>query len=155
MKAIAIAGAIASRTVVLGMCAGMLLIIPAADARDTRLRLPIADALASANAKAQLSEDIKLFFGKQAHPKPAQTFGTFTSNKKTNFFNKSDKEGCEWAFLSAMITFQQRARQLGGNAVINIKSTYRKGNFESETEYECGAGAVVGGVTFQGEIVKL
>ncbi len=126
-----------------------------AEARDTRLRLPLADALGNANAKAQLSEDVKLFFGKQAHPKPAQSFGSFQTNKKTNFFNKSDKEACEWAFLSAMITLQGRARQLGGNAVVNIKSIYKNGNFESDTEYECGAGAFVGGVAFSGEVVKL
>lgn len=155
MKAITTVSKTISKTILLGVCAGLVLIISSADARDTRLRLPLADALGSTNARAQLTEDIKLFFGKQTHPKPVQSFGSFSTNKKTNFFNKSDKEGCEWAFLSAMITLQGRARQLGGNAVINIKSNYKNASFESDTEYECGAGAVVGGVAFTGEVVKL
>ena len=39
--------------------------------------------------------------------------------------------------------------------MINIKSNYKGDDFSSETEYECGAGAVMGGVAFVGEIVKL
>lgn len=137
------------------MCAGMLVLISAAEARDTRLKLPIKDALGTAEARTRIYENIKLYFGTQAHPKPAKSFGTVTANKKTNFFNKSDKEGCEWAFLSAMLALQERALRDGADAVINIKSIYRGGNLSSETEYECGAGAFVGGVSFQGELVKL
>ena len=81
--------------------------------------------------------------------KPART------NKKTNFFNKSDQEGCDWAFLSAMITMTQYAQRVGGNAIVNIRSNYKSIEFSSETEYECGAGNVTGGVAFVGDVVKL
>jgi hypothetical protein len=40
--------------------------------------------------------------------------GTYTSNKKTNFANKSDKDGCERAFLSAMISFKERRSARAG-----------------------------------------
>ena len=83
------------------------------------------------------------------------TMGTYSTNKKTNFFNKSDKEGCEWAFLSAAIQLQERARKEGGNAVVNIISNYKDVPFSSETQYECGAGNVVGGVALRGEVVQL
>jgi len=139
----------------LAVVTGVVIAVSAVQARDTRLRLPIADALGTADAKARLDSGVKLFFGDQEHPKPARSFGTVTTNKKTNFFNKSDKEGCEWTFLSAMLSLQERARRDGGDAVINIKSIYRGGNLSSATEYECGAGALMGGVSFQGEVVKL
>lgn len=84
-----------------------------------------------------------------------QSFGTVKTNKKTNFFNKSDKEGCEWVFISAILALQNAAHERGANAVINIKSNYRDQEFVSETEYECGAGAVMGGVAFIGELVKI
>ena len=126
-----------------------------AQARDERLRFPIADALATVDAKAKLDAGVALYFGDQAHPKPLQSLGTDLSNRKTNFFNKSDKEGCEWVFLSSVLALQARARQLGANAVVGIKSVYRGGDFSSETEYECGAGTFVGGVALQGEFVKL
>lgn len=139
----------------LAVAAGVVLVMGVAYARDTRLKLPIKDAMETGEFKAQADANIKLFFGAQQFPKPVQSFGTFTSNKKTNFFNKSDKEGCEWVFLSAVLALQERARQLGGNAVVNIKSVYKGGDLSSETEYECGAGAVMGGVALLGEVVKL
>ncbi|HEU4779143.1 MAG TPA: hypothetical protein VFS58_04595 [Steroidobacteraceae bacterium] len=124
-------------------------------ARDTHLKLPIKDAMENAVAKEKLGTDVKFFFGPQATPKTEKSLGTFTSNKKTNFANKSDKEGCEWAFLSAMMSLKERAIAEGGNAVINIQSYYKKNEFSSATEYECGAGAIMGGVTMRGTVVKL
>lgn len=134
---------------------GAILVIGAAQARDTRLKLPLKDAMETADYKAKVDPNIKLYFGAQEHPKPAQSFGTFQTNKKSNFFGRSDVEGCKWVFISAVLQLQERARQLGGDAVINIKSIYKGDDFSSETEYECGAGALMGGVAFSGEIVKL
>ena len=125
-----------------------------ADARDSHLKFPIKDAMATAEAKERLGTDVKFIFGAPG-PAGAKELGTFTSNKKTNFANKSDKEGCEWAFLSAMLSFKERALAEGGNAVVNIQSYYKKNEFSSTTEYECGAGAIMGGVTFRGTVVKL
>lgn len=134
---------------------GAVLVISAVQARDTHLKLPLSDAMATADYKAKVDPNIQLFFGNQEHPKPQQSFGTVKTNKKTNFFNKSDKEGCEWVFISAILTLQEAAKQRGANAVVNIKSNYKNQEFVSETEYECGAGAVTGGVAFIGELVKL
>lgn len=125
----------------------------AAEARDDRLKFPVAAALASPAAQGKISPSIKLVFGKT--PKASKTLGTFTSNKKTNFFNKSDQEGCDWAFLSAAIALQERAMKSGGNAVVGITSVYRNNEFSSETEYECGAGSVLGGVALRGTVVTL
>ena len=77
------------------------------------------------------------------------------SNKKTNAFGKSDKEACEWVFLSAMLSFQDRIAKEGGNAVVNIRSYYKKNEIRSSTEFECGAGAIMAGVTFLGDVVTL
>ncbi|WP_293390895.1 hypothetical protein [Nevskia sp.] len=130
-----------------------LLAPPSAVARDTRLQLPIADATTSAGNR--LGNAVKLFWGPQAYPEVEHRFATVTANKKTNFFNKSDKEGCEWAWLSAVLALQERAVREGGNAVVEITSVYRGGVLSSEREYECGAGSVIGGVALQGTIVKL
>ena len=124
-------------------------------ARDTKVMWPVADAMATPDAKARLNMGVQFFFGNTGHPLVAQSFGVFMSNKKTNGTNKTDKEACEWAFLSAMLSFQQRAVAVGGNAVINIKSYYRENEVSSETQYECGSGALMSGVTFKGEVVKL
>ena len=81
--------------------------------------------------------------------------GVTTQNKKTNFFNKTDQEGCNWVFLSAVRSLQEFAHKMGGNAVVNIVSMYKGQEFVSETQYECGAGSIVGGVALRGEIVLL
>lgn len=127
----------------------------AAEARDERLKMPIQDAMNTPEAKAKLDPDVKLFFGDAKHPAAKQTLGTFTSNKKTNFFNKSDKEGCEWVFLGAAIALQERAKREGGNAVVDVHSVYKNEENHSTTEYDCGAGGLMGGVALRGTVVKL
>jgi hypothetical protein len=144
----------------LGLCAlaaalTLLVSAPVADARDTHQKFPLESALAKAQASGKLVPGIKLFFGTQKYAKPTAQLGEARTNKKTNFFNKTDQEGCEWAFLSAMISLTQYAQRVGGNAVVNIRSNYKNIPFSSETEYECGAGNVTGGTAFIGDVVKL
>jgi uncharacterized protein YbjQ (UPF0145 family) len=132
-----------------------ILAVSSASALDARNMFSIKDAMASSAAKEKLNQGIKFYFGNQKSPQAAKNFGEFTANKKTNAFNKSDSEACEWAFLSALVSLQDRAKQEGGNAVVNIKSYYKKNEISSNTEYECGAGKMVAGVTLKGEVVKL
>ena len=54
-----------------------------------------------------------------------------------------------------MLSLRERALQLGGDAVVNVTSNYRNTAFTSETEYMCGAGNVLAGVTLKGDVVKL
>ena len=124
-------------------------------ARNEVLRISVEDALAQPGADSKLNSSIRLFFGDQALPAIERKLGTFTSNKKTNAFNKSDVEACNWAFLSAMMSLQERAVREGGNAVVNIHSFYRKSAFSSDSDFECGAGTFVVGITMVGEVVRL
>ena len=133
----------------------LLLTVSVAGARDTHQKFPLEPALAKAQASGKLAPGIKLFFGTQKYPKPTSQLGSTRTNKKTNFFNKTDVEGCEWAFLSAMISLTEYAQRVGGNAIVNIRSNYKNIEFSSETEYECGAGNVTGGTAFVGDVVKL
>jgi hypothetical protein len=137
------------------MTAALLATSPVADARDDRSKFSLEPALAKAQASGKLAPGVKLFFGTQKHPTPTAKLGSTRTNKKTNFFNKTDVEGCEWAFLSAMISLTQYAQKVGGNAIVNIRSNYKNVEFSSETEYECGAGNVTGGTAFVGDVVKL
>jgi hypothetical protein len=130
-------------------------VAPISDARDTKNMWPIADALNTAEAKAQLNQGIQYFFGDSAHPPVEKSFGVYQSNKKTRGVGRTDKEACDWTFLSAMVSFQQRAKELGGDAVIKIESYYREVPISNATEYQCGSGALMSGVTFRGEVVKL
>ncbi|MCP4264693.1 MAG: excinuclease [Candidatus Brocadiaceae bacterium] len=115
----------------------------------------IKEALALERSKEKLGNDNKFFFGDQAHGKILENHGEFRTNKKTNAFNKSDLNACQWAFLSAMITLRDRALREGGNAIINIKSNYKNNLTSSEDTFQCGAGAFVAGVALVGTVVTL
>jgi len=129
--------------------------LPAAG-RDDRLKLPVAGALAKGqNYKEKIDPQIRLYFGKQTKVKVAKTIGEWTSNKKTNAFNKTDQEACDIAFISAAVSLQDRAKREGGNAVINVHSVYKNDKFESASEYLCGAGATMAGVALRGTVVTL
>lgn len=124
-------------------------------ARDDIGSYSIETALNSEVAKAKLGTDIKFYFGEQKHPKVLSDFGEFKTNKKTNAFNKTDEEACDWVFLSAMIALKDRAVKEGGNAVIDIKSNYKNNLTSSEETFQCGAGTMVAGVALTGKVVQL
>jgi len=132
-----------------------LLVSSTCFARDDRNHYSIEEAMNTADAKTSLNKGYTYRFGSQPHNKVVSNFGEFMSNKKTNAVNKTDKEACQWVFLSAMLSFQNRVASEGGNAVINIRSYYKKNDFRSETEFECGNGALMAGVTLVGDVVTL
>ena len=126
-----------------------------AHARDTKYLLPISTALEAKEAKEKLDGSIKFFFGTQESPKILTKFGSYVTNLKTNAVGKSDEKACNWVFLSAMLSLEKRAKELGANGVVNIVSFYKKDVMSSQTEFECHAGAVIAGVALRGEFVKL
>jgi hypothetical protein len=124
-------------------------------ARDTRLKVSIEEALQWGEREGVLRASISLYFGEQEYPAVEQELGTYTSNKKTNGVGKSDQEACQWAFLTAIKSPQARAAAEGGDAVVDIHSYYKRDEFSSATDFECGAGTVMSGVTMIGTVVKL
>jgi hypothetical protein len=145
-------------TLCLRLCAIVVLFAacaPAAEARDTVLHLPFKDVLEDAEYKARLGSDVAFYFGNQAVPGKPQGLAELVTNRKTNSFGKPDEEACRWAALAALLQLVERARELGGDAVADIRSYFKKVEFVSDTEYECHAGGIVAGVTLKGRIVKM
>ncbi|MGO2132134.1 MAG: excinuclease ATPase subunit [Halomonas sp.] len=125
-----------------------------AEARDTRLLLPIEEAMSTPDARAKLNPNVRLVFGESAGV-VNEEYGSVVTNRKTNAFNKTDEEACRWVMLSAMMALQDDALQKGANAVINIESYYKKVPMSSTTEYECHAGTLMAGVALKGDVVTL
>lgn len=119
-------------------------------ARDDTLNLPLADVIAMGEADGKLDGSVKFYLAGQATPAITKTLGSAVSNKKTNGVGKSDEEACKWAALSALITFQESAKQYDANTIVNMTSYYRRNETLSSTTYECHAGAFVVGVTLKG-----
>lgn len=140
---------------ILVTCALAMVVALPAHARDTEYKLPIQAVLGMPDFQEKIGSEVKFFFGDQKTPAIKERMGEFTTNKKTNAFNKSDEEACQWVMLSALVSLKEKALQLGGDAVVDIKSYYKKDTFSSQTEYECHAGALMSGVALKGTVVKL
>ncbi len=124
-------------------------------ARDSIQNYSIKEAMAANNAKKILGSDVSYYFGEQSHSSPSKNFGDIKTNRKTNAFNKTDLEACQWVFLSAMIALRDQAIKSGGNAVVNIQSNYKNNQASSTENFQCGAGAFIAGVALTGTIVTL
>ncbi|AZG15495.1 MULTISPECIES: excinuclease ATPase subunit [Cupriavidus] len=135
-------------------CAASLLSTPAA-ARDTKYMLPLADVLNMPEAKEKLDGSVKFYLAGAPTPTVLEKKDSDVSNRKTNGVGKSDEDACRWAALSALISFQDKARTLGANAVIDMVSYYRKDTNANATDYECHAGAVVVGVALKGTFARV
>jgi uncharacterized protein YbjQ (UPF0145 family) len=137
-----------------GLLASIMALVPmVAGARSTFHDLDIEQAMESEVGKAKLL-GVPVYFAGQSHAEVASDLGVFTSNRRTNAFNKSDEHACRIAFLSAVISLQSRAQKLGGDAVVDIKSITKHRNLESATQYRCAAGNVIANVALTGRVVK-
>lgn len=137
------------------MLLGALLLSTTSHARDTVHMLSIEEAMNTPAARERLDPNIRFFFADTPHGEVATEYGNFVTSKKTNAFNKSDEEACQWVMLSALISLQDRIKAEGGNAVVNVESFYDRQPMASTTEYECHAGAIMAGVALRGDVVTL
>jgi len=137
-------------------CIALLVTLMSAQAyaRNTIHHFPVADVLNEPGFASQIS-GVSFYFGSQSHPAVVKKFGEYRTNKKTNAFNKSDLEACNWVFKSAILALHQRAVSLGANAIVNIRSNYKNNVEISETDFTCGAGALMSGVALIGDFVKV
>ena len=142
------------RAIFIAMIVNLVLFSSSSYARNDVNNYSIKEALNSDAAAGKLN-DVQLFFGEQEHSKVLKEKGLTKVNKKTNAFNKSDEEACEWVFLSAVIALQNKAQKEGANAVINIKSNYQNNLTSSNEKFQCGSGTIIAGVALTGELVTI
>lgn len=124
-------------------------------ATDEIVQLDVAQALATPDAKAALDGSVKFYFGQATHPAIDKKIAEAVTNKKANGFGRSDIRGCNRAFLDAMIQLQKHAKDVGGNAVVNINSYYKKKEVVIDKTVECHSGFLMDGVALKGDVVKL
>ena len=125
------------------------------EARDDKNMYDAHAAIERGLNEGILDGSVSFYFGDSEHPEVLEKMGSVQSNKKTNAFNKTDAEACEWAFLGAMKALQARAKQAGANAVINIKSNYRNKEVSDNNLFECGAGSLMAGTAVKGTLAKI
>lgn len=124
-------------------------------ARNTEYKLPLEEVIELGKAQGKLDGSVQFFLDGQKTPAVKARMSEDMSNKKTNGVGKDDVTACKWAALSALIAFQEKAKTLGANAVVDMYSFYRKNIFKDARNYECHAGAVVVGVTLKGSYATI
>jgi hypothetical protein len=123
-------------------------------ARATEHSLSVSDAVETGGGKENLL-DVPFYMAGQPHPGVARVIGEWSSDRRTRAAFRSDEAACKVAFLSAIISLQQRARAEGGDAIIDVVSVARDRTTKSAGEYRCYAGAAVAQVALEGKVVKL
>ena len=134
----------------------LLAFAPQADARNTRHELPLQELLQSPQARdAGIDGSVRFYLKGAATPAVQSRMGNDIGNRKTNAVNKSDVEACNWVALSVLLSFQEKAKAMGANAVVDVVSFYKRREFASPVNYECYAGALMAGVTLKGTYAKV
>jgi uncharacterized protein YbjQ (UPF0145 family) len=132
---------------------GLLLSSSLTQANDTRLLLPIAEAIKTPLAKTKLQHAVPFFFGVQSHTEIMQKLGTAAfPNDATG---KTDVTACNNAFISAMFDIKKEAIERGANAVVNITSYYHHREMVSNTNFECHVDGKMATVSMKGDFVGL
>ncbi|MDB6144092.1 MAG: hypothetical protein JWP80_3136 [Pseudomonas sp.] len=125
-------------------------------ARDTTLYLPFDKVVAEVIASGKIDGSVKFYLaGNQPKGNVSVLSPGAVTNKKTNAFNKSDNDACEWALQSALITLNDAAKKAGANAVTDIVSFYKSNPRKDATTYECHAGGIIAGVALKGDLSKV
>ncbi|RIY31650.1 excinuclease ABC subunit A [Psittacicella hinzii] len=132
------------------LASGVILLASCAR-NDTSYR-SIQDALNTQVAKEKVDPNIKLYFAKSVPGKVVAS--NIKTSRSTNNFNKADLNGCQIAFVSAVLALQDYARKNGATIVSNIVSYYNKVPYASPTQYECHSGTFVGNVVLRADILK-
>src|SRR5512134_1097869 len=127
---------------------GVALASPAS-ARNTFHDFDVAKAKAEGHGRENLL-DVPVFMAREKHTTVASDLGVFPANRSTNAANKSDEKACQIAFLSALIALQAKARDLGADAVVDVRSVTRHNDLQSATQFRCVAGTFVANVALEG-----
>lgn len=123
-------------------------------AADDIIYLPIKPAIDEAIKQGYIDNSVKFKFGSNSGKNDKIFMQQLTTNKKANKVGKSAEESCTRAFHSALIQFFQRAKQEGGTKVVNLTGWFKKIPYDSKTNFQCGVGTLMTGVTLKGDIAK-
>ena len=124
-------------------------------ARDSVVNITLQSVLDMPEAKDKLDGSVKFYLAGAPTPTVEKKLGDDVGNEKTNSVGKTAERACQWAALSALIAFQNHAKQQGANAVVDMVSYYKKEVSSSPTDFECHDGAFVTGVTIKGTYAKV
>ncbi|MDP6374321.1 MAG: hypothetical protein QF515_02720 [Pseudomonadales bacterium] len=115
----------------------------------------IAKTMDSALAQSAIGEDIRLIFDQRQPFTPVRSFGTFSANSEIGYADKTADSSCTQAFISALVSLQQRARLEGANAVLYPSTEPSSESTSASLSFRCDIGVLNTSVSLHGEVVIL
>lgn len=96
--------------------------------------------------------DIPFYMLGQEHPPVAKDFSIYKSNKRSAN-GRGHIRKCQVAFISAIISLQNRAKNMGGDGLIDVMSITGRNNLESSDKFRCLTGTKMVNVELVGRVV--
>jgi len=130
-------------------------LISAASAADKFEYLSVKAALQSELAKEKLDPAISFYMKGQKHKKARNTSREYSANKRSRKFKRTVKQACDQAFISALMSFQDRAQRQGQNAVIDLYSFTKNKKYQNSEKYSCLVGGMMTNVVLKGKVADI
>src|ERR1043165_8873063 len=142
------------RRLICSAIATMCLCAVETDARNITHMMLISNAMESLDVPEKPSGSIKLLFGTDKSPK-VKTITNQRLVRKVSLRASSNVTACNQAFMSILAAFEQKAKEMGANAVVNIVSSYGRQQMASATHFECHEGSGYMAVALRGDFVTI
>lgn len=136
----------------IAMLVGLPLVVACQQARaDQTLTVSFKDLMNMPATQSALNPSVSLYFGQQLYPSPVKQEGSFYFTERNNKVFTSTKAACRNAGLAALKDLQQRASDMGANAVTDIVSYHNKQS-GTDGQYECSVGTFTVEATLKGRM---
>lgn len=119
------------------LCAIAAISLTSAQAAPQTLLVSIAETLALPEAKALAGSGFLFSWGTLSSPKLTQRKGRDFSSGDESARNSSPQAACQQAFLSALDTLVEEARERKANTIYSIESFYEGEYTDSSKEFRC------------------
>ena len=130
-------------------------LVTGASAADVKHKFSIEQALQLEPVKRKLAGNVAFYWGKQSHPAPLATYGTYKASRRIGKDEMDHSTACALAMAQALVSLRDEAERQGGNAVVGIVSNLKDEMESSEKEYSCLVGRMLVNVALKGTAVTL
>ena len=125
-------------------------------ARAAVVVMDFQQALNSDEVKSALGDDVTFYLSGAKTPVVRKPFQEVVGNASTIRWFGSDQKACLAVLSKVLQTMRDRARQQGGNAVVNVIGYYKKNELVNSSTIECYTGAQVRGhITLKGTAAEV
>lgn len=126
-----------------------------AQARNVEYLLPIDEVLRMPAAQRELDGSVRFYMYGQDHTETVYVHQQEVVRGNIRGAGEEEIESCKRAALKVLVHYQEKARKMGANAVIDLMSFFKQRPYMSRSQYECHAGSTTVVVILKGTYAKI